>query len=428
MRGPLRRALAPAIVGLLLLAAGPAMAANPRALRFGLNDIQDVHSDPALALTLHQRLGSTVQRIGLPWRSVEPVPGRLDWTYPDRLYHAATRRGMRPIMVLGQTPGWAATRTFVRVCLFDADAPACERPPADAQLPAFRRFVFEAAYRYPRAAAIEVFNEPNLGTYFWMPAADPEGYTRVLKAAHDAVQEARPALPVLLGGITNPPAPLEPGMMAPDEFLSRVYAAGGKGAMDGIAVHPYPSAASPGSNGPGKRLTAAVRAIRDANGDSRLPLWLTEIGYTTKGDIGVSLAKQAEWLPALVEDALRERDVAAVVVNTLADRDTDQPDGGYGVTFADLTPKPVFDALAARVRRVRDERTTAACRCSARARRCARKRSRSRSCRKARKLCTCRRRWRRCVLRGSNSRSCRSAKRCARCTEATATGVRCPRP
>jgi hypothetical protein len=411
---------------MLLAWATPAAAAKPRPLRFGLNDLPLSHSNPARAMDRHIRLGSTVERVGLAWRSVQPTPESFDWTYPDRIYKEATGAGLRPVFIVSQTPAWAQTRTLVRACLFEPNDRDCQRPPAPEHLGEFASFVEAAAVRYRKLAALEVFNEPNLGNWNWQPRADPEAYAQVLRVAHDAVHRVRSDLPVISGGITAPPSPVTAGMMDPAEFLERMYAAGGRGAMDGIGLHPYPGHASPlDPGGSGVRLTRRVREIRDANGDGDLPLWVTEVGYSTRGPSGLSLARQADWLPRIVDHLLRERDVAAVVVHTLADKDIEGADGGYGLTFGDLVPKPVFAALAAVVHQVADERSASACRCSRKARRCAARHSRTRACRRARKRCRCIRRWRSCVRRGSHSRACRRARRCARCARAQAAGASC---
>lgn len=412
-----------AALATLLATAPPPASAKPRALLFGLNDPHFADLDTARALELHRKLGATIARVGLPWRSVQPQPGRFGWGYADRVYTALTSHGLRPVFVLSQAPGWAQTNTFVPACLSDSNATACQRPPADARLGDFSRFAAEVAARYPRLAAIEVYNEPNLGNFNWHPEADPEGYTRVLRAAHDGVKSVRPGLPIVSGGINLVPQPPVHGMVEPGEFLRRMYDAGARGAMDGIGLHPYPGRRPP--DAPRARLLIdVVRAVREAYGDG-VPLWVTETGYTTEGPSAVTLDQQADWLPWQVGDFLRARDVQAVLVNTLADSALEGDAGGFGLTSRDLAPKPVFERLAETVRRVRDERTAGGCRCSARARRCARGRSRTRSCRAARRRCRCIRLFRRCVKRGSNSRRCRRARRCAHCAVARASGARC---
>ena len=405
----------------LLVTAEPAPAATPRPVLFGLNDprFEDVNS--GRALRMHEQLGASIARVALSWRSIQPRPGGFGWGYADRVYRAFTSHGMRPVFVIGQAPGWAQSSAVVLACLNDPDASRCQRPPGVEHLGDLGAFTAALAARYPRLAAIEVYNEPNLGNFNWHPVADPEHFVRVVRAARDGVRSVRRDLPVISGGVSPVPQPLVKGMLEVDEFVSRMYAAGAKGTMDGLGVHPYPGR-RPSRTSRTAQLVDLVRRIRDRNGDAGVKLWVTETGYTTRGPSAVSESQQAQWLPAQVDELLRARDVAAVLVHTLADSDLPGDDGGFGLARRDLTPKPVFDRLAAVVARLRDERSAAACRCSARARRCARRRSRTRSCRAARRRCKCIRRWRSCVKRNSSSRACRRARRCARCAgDATAT-------
>jgi hypothetical protein len=337
--------------------AGPAEAAVPP-LVFGLNDVPRFQPDPQRAIDLHVGSGATSQRVNAPWRVVQPQPGVWDWGYVDLVYNAAVERGMRPIATVAEVPAWAQSQTFVAACVVDADRPNCQRPPDASKLGDFAAFVRELAARYPRLAAIEVFNEPNLGSFNWQPAADPEYYAQVLRVAHDAAQDVRPALPVISGGVGPPPFPAPIGSVRPEEFLARMYAAGARGAMDGIGLHPYPGRSAPGAEGNSSdALMAAARAIRADAGDAGTPLWVTETGYTTTGPIAVSSSQQARWLPIMVGRLLRQRDVRAVVVHTLADRDDTAGTGaGYGVATTDLAPKSVYYRLAATVRRVARER------------------------------------------------------------------------
>ncbi|HYI82968.1 MAG TPA: hypothetical protein VEX11_07130, partial [Acetobacteraceae bacterium] len=345
-------AIAAAVVG-LLAAATPASAATPRPFLFGLNDphFEDVDTDRALRL--HQRLGSTIARVGLPWRSVQPQPGGFGWGYGDRVYRALTARGIRPVFVVSQAPGWAQSDAFVLDCLDDPNAGRCQRPPGSGHLGDFARFTAAVAARYPRLAAIEVFNEPNLGNFNWHPTADPEHYAGVLRAARDGVRSVRGDLPVISGGITLLPQPPVKGMLGGEEFLSRMYAAGARGAMDGIGLHPYPGRRSP-TERRANLLVDQVRGVRDRNGDRDVPLWITETGYTTQGPSAVSEATQAEWLPEQVTRLLRAPDVAAVLVHTLADSALPGNSGGFGLTHRDLSPKPVFDRLTAAVSGLRE--------------------------------------------------------------------------
>ena len=337
-----------------LIAAPSALAAKP----FGLNDLPGEYGAKAgRVLTLHARLGSRVQRIGFPWRRVQPRPGGFDWSYPDQMVKVGRKGGLRTLAVVTTAPDWAAAPTLSNECFLRRDAPRCQRPPAREHLGAFRRYVAAIATRYrDRLVAIEIYNEPNFGGLNWQPAADPEYYAEVLRAAHTAVKAVTPNLPVISGGVSPPPFPIPDGTLDPFVFLERMYAAGARGAMDGIGVHPYPGRRAPHDTSAEGYLAfmRRVRAIRDAAGDAATPLWVTEFGYTTAGEVAVTRARQARWLPRLVATAMLDRDVRAVIVHTLADRGREAADAeaGFGLTDSALRPKPAFSALARRLKQI----------------------------------------------------------------------------
>lgn len=381
---------------MLGLVAVPAAQAQP--LRFGLNDhILNHPEGPEQILDYHQQLGATVHRADLPWRSVQPQRGVWDWGFVDEVIGRVERRGMGTIALIGSVPPWAAAEGFRSGCLFDPYSRSCQPPPAPENIRDLQTFAQELARRYPSLVAIEVFNEPNLGGFNWQPAADPEYYTRVLGAVHDAVRQVRPELPVMSGGLGEPGQPRPAGSMDPRWFLERMYRAGARGRMDGIGLHPYPAGTSPEDPATSvyHRLMTDVREIRDRYGDA-VPVWVTETGYTTTGPFAVTPEQQAVWLPVIVRDAATRPDVAAVVVHTLRDREGDPEDAevGYGLLYTALTRKPVFDALAHAVRGIPTTEPGAARpmstkRSSGRLRRCTRRSccrrgSRSRRCRRLR--------------------------------------------
>ena len=391
------------LLALAFVLAVLAPGAQARPVHFGINDTAVSHPEGAARiLDLHQALGARLERIDVPWRLVQPERGRWEWSHVDRLLDPGAGRGMGTIALISSVPHWASTRQTVQQCLFNTTSQRCQRPPAPDRLGDFQEFLRVLVQRYPSLIAVEVFNEPNLGAYNWQPQADPEYYATVLRAARDAVHPVRPALSVRSGGLTPLSRSAPAGSLEPLEFLERMYRAGAHGAMDGIGLHPYPirmSASDPGTSAY-HRLIAEVRATRDRHGDAGRPLWVTETGYTTTGPFAVTPEQQAAWLPQLVDDALTEPDVAAVVVHTLRDRaaDEDAAEIGYGLVYRDLTPKPVFKALADTVR-LRLGRATAVEQPAAeRPRRTTRRRARCRRSSRARRSCSCRRsvRLRRC--------------------------------
>jgi hypothetical protein len=129
-------------------------------------------------------------------------------------------------------------------------------------------------------------------------------------------------------------------------FLQAMYAAGVKGSMDGISLHPY---AQDVDLSRVFRVITDTRDVRDANHDN-VPLWITEMGMTTTGTYldTVSENDQAVILAKYVSEFGSVSDIRALIFHTLVDTsaDTTLGESGYGVVHYDLTPKPAFCRIA----------------------------------------------------------------------------------
>jgi hypothetical protein len=324
-----------AVLAALALAA-PA-AAEPY---FGFNDNAPLTGDltPSQDARLLARAGANSSRVTVDWTYVEPARGYLNFDLIDQIYRAQTRRGIRPVLIVTGAPKWAWRRWS-----FCLRGRTCHYPPDLVHDAAWRRFAGETARRYPLAAAIEVWNEPNLSG-FWGGSPDPARYTELLRSAHDAVKAENPDMPVLgasLAGIRGDH--VTPSAMSMRPFLTGMYGAGAAGVMDGISLHPYPK------EGLVARSYEAIDEVvgtRDAFGDDS-PLWLTEVGLSTAA--GFSEQQQADVLGELVPALLRRPDVRGVWVHTLIDpvrRKVGGPEGGFGIVAGPGRPKLAFCVLA----------------------------------------------------------------------------------
>lgn len=304
----------------------------------GFNDVATLadQATPAQFAALSARAGARTARFTVNWGLVEPARGRREWGTVDPQYARAVVAGQRPILMLLDAPEWA------RGGVSCPDGPGCIVPPAPAFRDDFAAFAAAVAQRYPEMLAIEIWNEPNL-SLFWRGGPDPAAYAALLQAAHGTVKRARPGLPVLGGSLANAASDLD-GAMSLESYLRALLPAAG-GAMDGLAIHPYPYGASP---------AAAYRAItiaRDLLAQARLslPLWVTETGATTSGPAPVTGTQQAHVLGRVVRYLRRQIDVRAIIVHTLIERAAapqTSTERGFGLLDADLNPKPAWCALA----------------------------------------------------------------------------------
>jgi len=332
--------LASAVVALLL--AGQASAASPAAL-FGFNDnaVGQGLTTPGQDAAKLSSIGADVARVTLDWRWAEPKPGTYDFSRADAIYAAELSRGIRPLFVVLWAPSWA----------LDASTPCdqyredCHLPPGPAHDGDWARFLAAVATRYPGAAAIELWNEPNLVQY-WQPKPDVVRYTQLLKVGFQAIKTANPSMTVLSGGLSNLQTSDAAGNVKLRSFIAGMYANGAKGSMDGISFHPYPRSANDALL---YQSFDDVRDLRDYYGDAGTPLWVTEAGVSTTGANPFTESQQARVSLHLYQTIKAMPDVRAVLLHTLFE--TAAPatsvERGFGVVHSDGSPKPAYCLLAA---------------------------------------------------------------------------------
>ncbi len=276
----------------------------------------------------------SANRFTVQWADVEPSPGTFDWTKTDAVYAAMQQHSPRPIMLLFNTPGWA--RDPSATC---PSGGTCGYPPLPGYDSDWEAFVRAAVTRYPDVRAIEVWNEPDLGI-FWAPAADPVRYSTLLQEAHSAAIAAGSSAPILVGGLI--PATTDGTNMSAKTFLEQVYANAGADAFEGIGAHPYPHQA-PYVDTMWKRLDA-LRTVRDENGDSATPLWITEVGISTDATAGVPPDQQGDLIAQLYR-SVEGHDIASFVIHRFYDTGSDGYWNQFGVLYQNLTPKPAYCEL-----------------------------------------------------------------------------------
>src|SRR3954453_11530936 len=226
---------------------------------FGFNDnsVLMTQAEPVTAVQRSAAAGANVVRYTVNWDYVEAQQGQWNWHGYDPLYAAAIDRGIRPILVAGFSPGWA--RPLDLSC-GAADRAHCKNPPATRFDSAWTNFLTTLVERYPQAAAIEVWNEPNLSN-FWEQGPDPERYAHLLNLAYDAIKHAAPSMRVLGGALSNTKyggggsKPYEP-------YINKLL--GLKPKFDALAVHDYDIGAPDDPNWFAKTLDIARSAL-DAN-------------------------------------------------------------------------------------------------------------------------------------------------------------------
>ena len=335
----------------------PMFGFNDNSVGFGILDARAVMARQA---QIPARAGN-VHRYTVDWRNVEPAPGVRRWEPYDRIYREALAHGLHPLPILLNAPPWAKGRGGA--C--SPVEPFCLSPPdrTPAAMAAWRAFAAEAARRWPEAVALEVWNEPNLRS-FWTTAAgpDPDYFGDVLCHAYAAIKAERHDVVVLLGGLANPVTDPARGTISERDFLAALYRHGAaRVCNDALSLHPYPAQRHP--DPPRSNFLAHLdqaRAVMAAHGDAGRRIWITEFGYfagrpapaADEQAAQVDEGRQAHWLACAYRMAAAMPDVDAFLVHTLFDPGTDagNREHTFGVNRHPALgggPKPAHDALVA---------------------------------------------------------------------------------
>ncbi|HLJ04325.1 MAG TPA: hypothetical protein VKT31_12850 [Solirubrobacteraceae bacterium] len=263
-------------------APGPPAQAPPAGLQFGANvnllleDPEFTAAERDAGLSELRADGATLARTDALWEATEPsapVAGRhrYDWTFNDRIATALATHGLRWLPVIDYSAPWAQSLAGVD-----------HSPPRNVS--EYAAYAAAFAARYGRGGAfwtthpaippdpvqlIEIWNEPDNST-FWRPAPDPAGYAAMYGQARAAIAAVAPSVRVLIGGLTSGGARGFLGsLLSADPGLAQH--------IDGVSIHPYGHTPS--------LVIDRIRSIRAAMvalGLGEVPLYVTEIGWTTR--------------------------------------------------------------------------------------------------------------------------------------------------
>ncbi len=326
---------------------------------------------------LHRFIGASLARVGADWAMIQYYPSALSggkpWNYEaylDGKYRAYIRRGIRPLLMIARTPrrftARAQTAAYSRVtgC---GTSDACWNPPTPEQQERIATFASDLVKRYPLAAGVEVWNEPNLSNPFWGgEAPDPVRYSSLLRTVHAAVKAVRPAMPVIGGSVSSSSVDTVDQYgyktMSTRAFVRGMLLAGAQDHMDGLSYHPYlgayPTSADPTVQS--QTLTNALSylpsivasAYQDAGKPILERMVPTEFGASTTA--GWTEQKQSDWLvwqfyrwdTNATAVPLSDRTDAAFAHAPVEDVIEPPEAVGYGFfkardAFGQLAPKPV---------------------------------------------------------------------------------------
>ena len=230
---------------------------------------------------LMREAGVRSLRLPMNWSGIEPQSpfvSEPNWAAWDREVEMAAEEGMRVLPVVWATPDWVAPD------------PLTLPVKSSWQRWAWTNFLRGAAERYGPAGTFwaqhqklpfmpirmyEIWNEQNIVTFAQRP--DPVQFAKLMRISGRALHAVDPGTRVIVGGLFGRPLQVPPNVASGD-YLNRLYAAGNvKPYFEGVALHPYVADA----RAMGKQL-ANLRRIMNLHGDTRTPLYVTELGWGSR--------------------------------------------------------------------------------------------------------------------------------------------------
>jgi hypothetical protein len=284
-----------AAVALLAPAVAPAHAATPKGF-FGVM-VNGPLDDPALDLDAQaadmKAAGVQSWRVEFAWDLIEPRQGQFDWTATDRKALAAARQGIDVLGLAVRAPAWAnggSADPFVPPA-HNADYAAYLRALVARYGPSGSLWAEHPEVTRHPVRAWEIWNEPNLKNYFnKQPFAKP--YAALLRAAYPAVKGADPGATVLMASMAN---------YSWRDLAKLLSVPGPKLRFDAAGAHPFS-----GRPSNALKIVRLNREALDHRGYTRVPLWLTELTWSSAKGKKTPLTQNWETTEAGQADRLRE--------------------------------------------------------------------------------------------------------------------------
>jgi polysaccharide biosynthesis protein PslG len=228
---------------------------------------------------LMARSGVESVRITLAWEDLEPATGSYDLTHTDRLVRAASAHGLQVLLNITGTPRWASLRSnsddFFR------------HPPRDleAMAPLWGRLAARYGARgsfwtenpsLPRTPIRDwqIWNEQS-APWHWATRPYAPGYTRLLRAAYQAIKAADPGATVIAGSVVASPN------YSQWAAVRDLYRAGAKRWFDALAVHPFTNNRRSVDGTIDQMFDIVMRVRRQTRRarDGRVPIAITELTW-----------------------------------------------------------------------------------------------------------------------------------------------------
>lgn len=331
-------------VGISLIFATKPATSSRQGVTFGMSDPDLIAKTTAVQtsqLAAMKAIGITSVRVDANWSWVQPeASARFNWTPLDREVNSIRLAGMSVDLIIDGCPKWVA-----------APNDPGESSPQPTLSTQFARWASEVAARYAQKGIrdFEIWNEPNT-SQFCQPKPDAAAYTADLVAAYTAIKKVDPSAFVISGGLA--PGPSHGTDISPITFLKEMYADGAEGSFDALGFHPYSFPAAPYTYAPWSgwsqmdQTNPSIRSIMESNGDSDVPVWITEYGAPSSGEYGIGSKAQSIELNQAISYVKRVTWIDAFYIYTWQDTAADPAfASGFGLLTESGVPKLAYSTV-----------------------------------------------------------------------------------
>jgi len=301
-------------------------------LGVGYETLDRQHFDPIKTYKHAAKLGVKWARCQTGWARTEKTRGQYDFGWLDEVVDGLLKIGIQPWFNLGYgnplyTPKADATAVGW-VPVFD-----------EAAMDGWKKFTAKTAEHFKgRVRHYEIWNEPNI-TSFWKPGkADAVAYTKLVAQTAPLIRERVPGAVIIGGAFAG----------VPHDYFKTCLENGLAKLVDKIAYHPYRPIPEQGYDEDVRKLRQALKE-HDAK---HVALWQGECGCPSqKGSSGAlsqqdwTEERQAKWvLRRILSDLRLEIELTSyfLIVDLVGYRGKINWKGL--LRGADYTPKPAYFA------------------------------------------------------------------------------------
>ena len=307
----------------------------------------DYFHSPAVIAALRASKPAWV-RVFIGWQAIEPAQGAYNTSEIANYQHffaALPAQTKIDVDVVGSPP-WA-----------NGGSSDPRTPPVGSAYAGFLNYLANAFHG--RVNAWEIWNEEDNGGWW---SGTPGQYVALLKSAYPAIKSAAPHSTVIIGGLTGNDG----------AYLAQLYADGARGSFDAVGVHtdtgcnitsPYTFEYNNHTQTINQYFFLgfiSIHAAMVAAGDSALPIYMTELGWSSTGAecltgawagqklAGVTPAQQATFLEQAYHCLAQPQFSyvkAAMWFGLFDNGSSSAPLDNFGLLNANYSPKPAFSAF-----------------------------------------------------------------------------------